>query len=111
MNNTKIWFTSVILILIVFIFAFFDDLFMTILIAAVLAFLLNPITNWFHKLLKTKKRTIPTLLTMLLALAAVGGLLIGFLALKGYDLFKGKQGKGKVAILIVIVLLFSVTRL
>ncbi|MBR4941362.1 MAG: AI-2E family transporter [Clostridia bacterium] len=79
MNNTKIWFTSVILILIVFIFAFFDDLFMTILIAAVLAFLLNPITNWFHKLLKTKKRTIPTLLTMLLALAAVGGLLWLFL--------------------------------
>ncbi len=37
--------------------------------------------------------------------AALVGLLIGFLSEKGYDLFKGKQGKGKVAILIVAVVL------
>ena len=37
--------------------------------------------------------------------ASVVGLLIGFLALKGYDLLKGKQGKGKVAILIVVIIL------
>ena len=37
--------------------------------------------------------------------ASLVGLLIGFLALKGYDLLKGKQGKGKVAILIVVVIL------
>jgi len=35
--------------------------------------------------------------------ASLVGLLIGFLALKGYDLLKGKQGKGKVAILIVAI--------
>lgn len=35
--------------------------------------------------------------------ASLVGLLIGFLALKGYDMFKGKQGKGKVAILIVAI--------
>lgn len=43
------------------------------------------------------------LILMLGYVAAVGGLLIGFLALKGYDLLKGKQGRGKVAILIVAV--------
>ena len=37
--------------------------------------------------------------------ASLVGLLIGFLALKGYDLLKGKQGKGKVAILIVVIIL------
>lgn len=37
--------------------------------------------------------------------ASLVGLLIGFLALKGYDLLKGKQGKGKVAILICVVIL------
>lgn len=37
--------------------------------------------------------------------ASIVGLLIGFLALKGYDLLKGKQGKGKVAILIVVIIL------
>lgn len=37
--------------------------------------------------------------------ASVVGLLIGFLALKGYDLLKGKQGEGKVAILIVVIIL------
>lgn len=38
-------------------------------------------------------------------LASLVGLLIGWLANKGYDLFRGKQGKGKVAILIVVVIL------
>ena len=38
-------------------------------------------------------------------LAALVGLLIGWLADKGYDLLRGKQGKGKVAILIVAVVL------
>ena len=33
------------------------------------------------------------------------GLVIGFLAEKGYNLFRGKQGKGKIAILILAVLL------
>ena len=37
--------------------------------------------------------------------ASLVGLLIGFLALKGYDLLKGKQGKGKVAILIIVIIL------
>lgn len=36
--------------------------------------------------------------------ASIVGLLIGFLAEKGYDLLKGKQGKGKVAILILAIL-------
>ena len=33
------------------------------------------------------------------------GLLIGFLAERGYNLFRGKQGKGKIAILVVAVIL------
>lgn len=33
--------------------------------------------------------------------ASIAGLAIGFLSQKGYDLLKGRQGKGKVAILIV----------
>ena len=37
--------------------------------------------------------------------ASIIGLVIGFLAEKGYNLLKGKQGKGKVAILIVVVIL------
>ena len=37
--------------------------------------------------------------------ASIVGLLIGFLALKGYDLLKGKQGKGKVAILVIAIVL------
>lgn len=37
--------------------------------------------------------------------ASVVGLLIGFLAEKGYDLLRGKQGKGKIAILIVVIVL------
>ena len=37
--------------------------------------------------------------------ASVVGLLIGFLAEKGYSLLKGKQGKGKIAILIVAIIL------
>lgn len=37
--------------------------------------------------------------------ASIVGLLIGWLAEKGYNLFKGKQGKGKVAILIVVIIL------
>lgn len=37
--------------------------------------------------------------------ASLVGLLIGWLANKGYDLLKGKRGKGKVAILIVAVIL------
>lgn len=37
-------------------------------------------------------------------LASLVGLLIGFLSSKAYDLFKGKQGKGKVAILIIAVI-------
>lgn len=37
-------------------------------------------------------------------LASIVGLLIGFLADKGYDLLKGKQGKGKIAILILAVI-------
>lgn len=36
-------------------------------------------------------------------MASLVGLLIGWLSEKGYDLLKGKQGKGKVAILIVAV--------
>ena len=36
--------------------------------------------------------------------ASIVGLLIGFLAEKGYNLLKGKQGKAKVAILIVVVI-------
>ena len=79
MKTTKLWFTTGIIILIVAILLYFDELFMTILIAAVLAFLLNPITNWFQKVLKTKKRFFPTLLTLLLAFAVVGGLLWLFL--------------------------------
>lgn len=38
-------------------------------------------------------------------IASLVGLLIGFLALKGYDLLHGKQGKGKLPILIVTVVL------
>ncbi len=79
MKTTKLWFTTGIIILIVAILLYFDELFMTILIAAVLAFLLNPITNWFQKVLKTKKRFFPTLMTLLLAFAVVGGLLWLFL--------------------------------
>lgn len=37
--------------------------------------------------------------------ASIVGLLIGWLANKGYDLLHGKQGKGKVAILIIAVIL------
>lgn len=37
--------------------------------------------------------------------ASVVGLLIGFLAEKGYNLAKGKQGRGKIAILIVSIIL------
>ena len=37
--------------------------------------------------------------------AGLVGLLIGFLASKGYDLLKGKQGKGKIVILILAVIL------
>ncbi len=37
--------------------------------------------------------------------ASIAGLAIGFLSQKGYDLLKGKQGKGKVAILIVAIVL------
>ena len=37
--------------------------------------------------------------------ASIVGLLIAFLADKGYDLVKGRQGKGKIAILIVAVVL------
>lgn len=37
-------------------------------------------------------------------IASIIGLLIGFLAEKGYDLARGKQGKGKVAILIFAVI-------
>lgn len=37
--------------------------------------------------------------------ASLVGLLIGFLAEKGYNLFKGKQTKGKIAILVVAVIL------
>ncbi len=37
--------------------------------------------------------------------ASLAGLVIGFLSQKGYDLLKGKQGKGKIAILIVAILL------
>ena len=37
-------------------------------------------------------------------LASLVGLAMGWLSAKGYDLFRGKQGKGKVAILIVCIL-------
>lgn len=37
--------------------------------------------------------------------ASLVGLLIGFLAEKGYTLLKGKQGKGKIAILIIAIIL------
>lgn len=37
--------------------------------------------------------------------ASLVGLLIGWLAEKGYTLFRGKQGKGKIAILIVVIIL------
>ncbi len=37
--------------------------------------------------------------------ASLAGLVIGFLSQKGYDLLKGKQGKGKVVILIISILL------
>ena len=37
--------------------------------------------------------------------ASIVGLLIGWLAEKGYKLFRGKQGKGKVAILILVIIL------
>ena len=38
-------------------------------------------------------------------MASIVGLLIGWLAEKGYNLLKGKQGKGKVAILIVAIII------
>ncbi len=38
-------------------------------------------------------------------IAGIVGFLIGFFANKGYALFKGKEGKGKLAILIVVILL------
>lgn len=44
------------------------------------------------------------LVLMLGYMASIVGLLIGWLAEKGYDLLKGKQGKGKVAILILAVI-------
>lgn len=37
--------------------------------------------------------------------AAIVGLLIGFLAEKGYTILKGKRGKGKIIILIVVIIL------
>ena len=37
-------------------------------------------------------------------IASLGGLVIGFLAEKGYSLLKGKQGKGKIVILIFAIL-------
>jgi len=37
-------------------------------------------------------------------IASLVGLIIGFLAEKGYDLLKGKQGKGKIVILILAIL-------
>lgn len=37
--------------------------------------------------------------------ASIVGLVIGWLAEKGYKLFHGKQGKGKIAILIVVIIL------
>lgn len=37
--------------------------------------------------------------------ASLAGFAIGFLSQKGYDLLKGKQGKGKVAILVVAIVL------
>ena len=36
--------------------------------------------------------------------ASIVGLLIGFLAERGYNLFRGKQGKGKIAILVLAVI-------
>ena len=42
---------------------------------------------------------------MLGYIASIVGLLIGFLAEKGYTLLKGKQGKGKIAVLIVAVII------
>ena len=38
-------------------------------------------------------------------IASIVGFVIGWLAEKGYNLFKGKQGKGKVAILIIAVII------
>ncbi|MBQ1954097.1 MAG: AI-2E family transporter [Clostridia bacterium] len=75
MTNTKLWFTTGIIIFIVAIMIFFRDLSMMILFSAVVAFLLNPITNYLHRILKTKTRVIPTLLTLIFAFAVVGGLL------------------------------------
>ena len=37
--------------------------------------------------------------------ASLVGLLIGFLAEKGYNLAKGKQDKGKIAVLVIVVIL------
>ena len=37
--------------------------------------------------------------------ASLVGLLIGWLAEKGYTLLKGKQGKGKIAILVIVIIL------
>ncbi len=79
MRTTKLWFTTGIIILIIAALVYFDELFMTILVAAVLAFLLNPVAKWFQKVLKVKKRIIPTFITMILAFAVVGGLLWLFL--------------------------------
>lgn len=79
MTTTKLWFTTGVIVLIIAALIYFDELFMTILGAAVVAFLLNPITNRLHRLFKTKKRFFPTLVTLLLAFAVVGGLLWLFL--------------------------------
>lgn len=45
------------------------------------------------------------LLLLLGYVASLVGLLIGFLAEKGYNLLKGKQGKGKIVILIIAIIL------
>jgi uncharacterized membrane protein YeaQ/YmgE (transglycosylase-associated protein family) len=37
--------------------------------------------------------------------ASIVGLLIGWLAEKGYNLLKGKQGKGKIVILVIVIIL------
>ena len=75
MTNTKLWFTTGIIIFIIAVFVFFRDLSMMILFSAVVAFLLNPVTNYIHRIMKTKTRVIPSLLTIVFAFAVVGGLL------------------------------------
>ncbi len=79
MKNTKLWFITGIIILIVAVLWYFDELMMTLLFAAVLAFLLNPIVNWFQKIMRVKKRFFPTLFTFILSLGAISGLLAIFL--------------------------------